>query len=126
MLQNLYARFPGRWSREYEATYLQLANNVRLFNSSSSDQRNQLITENGQDVWNTWFQAYEHARLARLISFLRQREPDSEINYSILIYQLSTADLERAIEGPPIELLESNGFSDSPVGKAGTSSQRPD
>ena len=73
-------------------------------------QRKQLMAAEGQAVWINWFQTYEHARLARLTSFLRQREPDSEINYSILIYQLSAADLDRAIDGPPIELLESADF----------------
>ena len=101
------------WNRGYEDTYVQLAARVRLFNSSSREKRNEFIAAEGEAAWMNLFQAYEHARLARLISFLRLREPDSEINYSILIYRLSAGDLDRAIEGPPIELLESDGFSDS-------------
>ena len=43
----------------------------------------------------------------------RQREPDDEINYSILVYHLSAADLQQALADPPVELFESNGFDDS-------------
>ena len=35
---------------------------------------------------------------------LRRREPDDEINFSVLVYRLSAADLERALLGPPAEL----------------------
>ena len=44
-------------------------------------------------------------RFARLCSFLREREPDAKIGYSILIYRLTDADLARALAGPPCELL---------------------
>jgi hypothetical protein len=106
IVQGLYTKFPGRWNRVYEDSYQQLAVKVRLFNSSSPDKRKQLVAAEGQTAWINWFQTYEHARLARLTSFLRMRDPDSEINYSILIYWLSAADLERAVDGPPIELLD--------------------
>jgi hypothetical protein len=112
IMQGLYTKFPGRWNVKYETAYQQLAAKVRLFNSTSPEKRNELIAAEGQAVWINWFRTYEHARLARLTSFLRQREPDSEINYSILVYQLSSADLDRAVEGPPIELFESADFSD--------------
>jgi hypothetical protein len=111
ILQNLYTKFPGRWNVEYEDTYQQLAEKVRLFNSSNREKRDQLIAADGQTAWANWLQTYEQARLARLTSFLRRREPDSEINYSILVYLLSAEDLDRAINGPPIELLESADFS---------------
>ena len=112
IVQSLYTKFPGRWNLKYEAAYQQLAGKVRLFNSTVPEKRNELIAAEGQAVWINWFRTYEHARLARLTSFLRQREPDSEVNYSILVYRLSNADLARAIDGPPIELLESADFSE--------------
>lgn len=112
ILQGLYTRFPGRWNQKYEDAYRQLAQKVRLFSSSSPEERTQLVAAEGEVVWINWFRTYEHARLARLNSFLRRSDPDSEINYSILIYWLSAADLDRALEGPPIELLESPDFSE--------------
>jgi hypothetical protein len=52
------------------------------------------------------FPIYEQARFARLCSYLRRREPNAEVNYSILIYRLSRTDLQRALEGPPVELFD--------------------
>ena len=42
--------------------------------------------------------------LGRLCAYLRQREPDDEVGYSILIYHLSDAQVREALEGPPAEL----------------------
>jgi hypothetical protein len=79
---------------------------VREFDKANPDERRQLIGGNGEEFWNQTFYLYQQARLARLTSFLRQREPDAEINYSILIYRLGAEDLNRALEGPPVELKE--------------------
>jgi hypothetical protein len=40
----------------------------------------------------------------RLAAFLRQREPDDNVGFSILMYRLSDNDLSRALDGPPGEL----------------------
>jgi hypothetical protein len=47
---------------------------------------------------------FEEYRFARLTAFLRQREPDALIAGSVLVYQLTEADLGRALDGPPAEL----------------------
>ena len=117
MLQNLYTRYPGRWNRAYEARYQQLTANVHQFFSNSVKKRRQLM-EDEAEAWTDLFDAYEHARFARLASYLRQREPDDEINYSILIYHLTAADLQRALGEPPVELFESDGFDDSSTAKS--------
>jgi hypothetical protein len=38
------------------------------------------------------------------MAFLREREPDAEIGYSILCYELSQGDIDRALAGPPPEM----------------------
>jgi hypothetical protein len=47
---------------------------------------------------------FQELRFRRLTAFLRQREPDNTINYSILVYRLTDADLTHALHGPPPEL----------------------
>jgi hypothetical protein len=107
MLQNLYLQqFRGPWTSHFEAGYQELVSKVREFDKANPDERRQLIGGNGEEFWNQTFYLYQQARLARLTSFLRQREPDAEINYSILIYRLGAEDLNRALEGPPVELKE--------------------
>jgi hypothetical protein len=109
MLQNVYTLFPGKWNRAYEEFYQQLLNNLRVFDSTAGNAqaRQQLVAQLGEAKWIQLFQQFEQARFARLCSFLRQREPITEINYSILVYRLDASEIQRAIEGPPVELLES-------------------
>ena len=42
--------------------------------------------------------------MGRLCAFLRQRKADDNIGYSILIYRLTSDDLQKALFGPPAEL----------------------
>jgi hypothetical protein len=113
LLENIYSSFSGRWNKLYETAYQSNAEEVRVFVGSSPEGRNRLIAKTGKAYWLELFHRYEQLRLARLTSFLRQREPDLEINYSILVYRLGAADLTRAIDGPPIEL------NDTPLGNIG-------
>lgn len=106
MLHNLYTVFRGPWSRHYEAGYQELVSKVSEFQNANPDERRQLVANSGEPFWTRAFYLYEQARLARLTSFLRQREPDAQINYSILIYRLGPEDLNRALDGPPVELAE--------------------
>ncbi|HEX4130069.1 MAG TPA: glycosyltransferase family 39 protein [Pirellulales bacterium] len=108
MLQTIYTAFPGPWNRNYESIYQQLVNNLKVFDGTAGNPtaRQELITKTGEPFWFQTFQQYEHARLARLCSYLRKRNPDHEINYAILIYRLTRSDLSRALEGPPVELEE--------------------
>ncbi len=107
MLQNLYnITFSGPWSQHYEAGYREVVSKVHEFQNANPDARRELIAKSGEAFWIRAFQLYEQARIARLTSFLRQREPDIEINYSILIYRLQASDLELALNGPLLELEE--------------------
>lgn len=81
MLQSVYSPAMGPWNVKYEAWYRKVA----------AERKN--------------FDLYNKLRLARLCAYLRHREPDDAAGYSILIYRLSRADVERAIQGPPPELL---------------------
>jgi hypothetical protein len=117
LIQNLYTRFPGSWNPSYEDNFQKLAKIVRLFLGSSPEDRSRLVAQSGEKSWLDLFRLYEHLRFARLTSFLRQREPDFEVNYSILIYRLDASDLARALDGPPIELrpVPSDGEAAAPM-----------
>ncbi len=104
MLQSVYSPFFGRWNRQYEADYQKLAADFRRFNQLNSDERARETSGSNRNSAMQEFHVYEQARLARLTSFLRRREPDIEINYSILVYRLQESDVNLALDGPPIEL----------------------
>ena len=68
---------------------------------------------------------FEEYRFARLSAYLRHREPDDEINFSVLVYHLTSAEVDMALNGPPPELAEdilsqekaklpANGSDDAP------------
>jgi hypothetical protein len=88
MLQNVYnplARIRGPWTPEREAEYQRLRGLEERYGSAAL--------------------AYDMLRFARLTAYLRQREPDDHVGYSILIYRLGEEDLAEALEGdPPLSL----------------------
>jgi hypothetical protein len=106
MLQGLYFMTPGKWSRQYETDYQSMRYNMTLWDSTSTNPaaRQALLRQTGEDFWVKNFRAFEHLRAARIAAFLRQREPDAEIGYSILVYRVSDDELTRALVGPaPID-----------------------
>ena len=57
-------------------------------------------------------------------AFLRQREPDDNVGYSILIYRLTAEDVQRAVFGPPVELYSPAAAAGDPNGTDGLASTR--
>jgi hypothetical protein len=102
MLQGLYFMTPGPWSRQYETDYQSMLYNLKLFDSTAADPtaRQALLRQTGEAFWVRNFQAFEHLRAARLAAYLRRREPDDEIGYSILVYRVDERELDRALRGP--------------------------
>ena len=98
----------GRWNEEYESRLRNLQQSVNAYVAMSSTPAGleQLHSHAPENEWQDMFKVYETLRLSRLTSFLRQREPDDEIGYSILVYRLSDAEVALAVDGPPVELLE--------------------
>jgi hypothetical protein len=49
---------------------------------------------------------YPNLQQTRLMAYLRHRQPDDHIGYSMLIFRLSDAEVQHALHGPPAELDE--------------------
>ena len=81
-LQAVYLPVRGRWNSRYEAEY-----------------RHLLPTKGDASPQPRFFEL----GTARLLAFLRPREPSAEIGFSILCYDLTEDDLRQAFEGPPPE-----------------------
>lgn len=104
MLQAVYVlEAPGAWTPAYEKRYQDALYNLRLFDSTGSDPaaRAALLKQTGDALWLKMFRVFEQLRFARLAAYLRTREPDANVGYSILIYRLSDADVASAVAGPP-------------------------
>jgi hypothetical protein len=59
-----------------------------------------LMRQTGEPYWRQLFVQFDQLRTGRLAAFLRRRQPDAMIGYSILIYRLSDADVVQALSGP--------------------------
>lgn len=106
MLQSIYLSPFGRWSERYEADYQRLLGQVPQFEQwqaredflDSSDEARQR---------RGLLKRFLELRFCRLCAFLRQRQPDDQVGYSILIYRLTAADVMQSLNGPPAELESS-------------------
>jgi len=94
----------GPWNERYESIYQELSRRVRPLLSDDPTDRATALRQHDPSDWQTTLSLFEMYRFARLTAYLRQREPDDNIDYSILVYRLADADLTRALEGPPPEL----------------------
>ncbi len=93
----------GPWNDRYEATYQQLYSLVKPFMADDPAARWTAIERGTNEQWMRVFGEFEQYRTARLSAYLRHREPDDSIGYSILVYRLTDADISRALDGPPPE-----------------------
>ncbi|MBC8352925.1 MAG: glycosyltransferase family 39 protein [Planctomycetes bacterium] len=89
-LQAVYGFASGRWNQQYEARYQELRT---LFETGEDDPTDTEL--------RLQFDALKARRLA---TYLRHRDPDANVGFSILIYRLTTDDLHLALAGPPAEL----------------------
>ncbi|HVU87090.1 MAG TPA: hypothetical protein VHD36_07200 [Pirellulales bacterium] len=107
MLQPVYGEYTGHWNKVYEQLYqtLRRAFAVAVENGADLQTCHERAPQLSDHELTMALRSYDELRLGRLCSFLRQREPDAKIGYSLLLYRLTDADLERALLGPPGELL---------------------
>ena len=99
----------GHWNRRYEAEYQELYAAVRpLMSAERADRIAALVRRNSGD-WPQLLERFEEYRFGRLAAYLRQREPDDEINYTVMVYRLSASDVARALDGPPPEIGPDDG-----------------
>ena len=61
--------------------------------------RTELLRQASKEKWVSATQRYEWLRLARLCHYLRVRQPDAMIGYSIFIYRLNAEEVTAATGG---------------------------
>ena len=102
-LQGLHGPYWGPWTDSYEQTYLELVNEVNGYaqlHGNPARTRDWIEEHGGQVVWEQLLEMFNDLRAARLLAYLRKREPDDQVGYSILIYRLTDEQVRVALEGP--------------------------
>ena len=90
----------GPWTGAYEATYRKLAAEAQPLLEGTPGERRQAFLSRPLSDWEKTLDDYDAFRFARLTAYLRKREPSDTVNFSILIYHLTEADLRLGLEGP--------------------------
>lgn len=101
MLQGVYhGKAGGPWRAELEEYYLRFE---RLLGPFLKDDHAGILAVGPKvplDQWNVTFEDYHNLRLSRLTAYLRKREPIDIINHAVLVYRLTEAEVDQALNGP--------------------------
>jgi hypothetical protein len=89
---------PRDWSVEFEHNYQLMRHPAEKFLSVPRSPRTQAVRESAEE--SLYIRTYEQLRFRRLAAYLRRREPDAMVGYSILIYRLDEKALHAALYGP--------------------------
>lgn len=107
MLHSLYTTAMGPWRTSYEQAYQDLTKDMgRLEEALANQTVPVLLAREGEQNWGKKLRLYDDLRFARLCAHLRQRKPDARITYGMLAYDVSLAELQQALSGPPGELRQ--------------------
>jgi Dolichyl-phosphate-mannose-protein mannosyltransferase len=97
-LQCVYAQAQGAWSDKYEASFQILKNHMQRARQIPLSQAEKEV--GGAEKLRQLGWTYYMLSVARLMAYLRQQEPLDSIGFSILLFQLSADDLNRALNEP--------------------------
>jgi hypothetical protein len=94
----------GPWNERLEKRYQAVREFMAPLLSDDPVERRRALRQFPLDQWYSAIDDFEFLRFHRLAAFLRQREPDDNVGFSILVFHLTDEDLTRALDGPPAEL----------------------
>jgi len=97
----------GPWNAEYEETYQTLRAQAREYEQADDQAGRTALLRRRPALMTTVLPRYDRYRFARLCAYLRtHREPTEKIRYSFLVFEVTQADLDVALTGPPPELRD--------------------
>jgi hypothetical protein len=101
MLEQVYSPIRGPWTAEVEKEYQFMRSFEPAFEAYFRDPRRraELEQEGSPEKWRNAWTRHDLLRFARLCHYLRARQPDANIGYSIFIYRLSAAEIAAATTG---------------------------
>ncbi len=100
MLPGYYAKMYGPWTEWKEKRWMEVRREADRFRLADIAGQEKLVREKGGEYWTTIAHDFWWLRFQRLCAVLRARDPDDNVGYSILIYRLGPADIERVMNGP--------------------------
>jgi hypothetical protein len=104
ILQHVYEMERGPWAAVYEEAYRK---GVAWSASREANDPVMAIANPepvAKDQRADRLRTFRALRFGRLCAYLRHQKPSANIGYSILVFRLSQADIDAALNGPPAEL----------------------
>lgn len=100
MLQVVYGPIRGPWTKQLEAEYqhLHAIESTLLAYQSDPAKRRKLQHDVADQKWRAVWNRYDQLRFARLCFYLRARQPDAVIDYTIFVYRLSAEEIAWATD----------------------------
>ena len=89
------------WDDDSEEAYVQRRSEL-LQAASDPGFRQRIAAEKGPPYLPQRLLEFEQLQMGRLAAYLRRREPDDQVGYSILIYRLSDEEARRAMTAPVV------------------------
>ena len=88
---------PSFYKPEDESNYQAALKNLVAFARASENEAawSALLRQTGEQYRHDLFKQFDQLRTGRLVAFLRNRQPDAMVGYSILIYRLTDARRRR-------------------------------
>lgn len=101
MLEHVYSPIRGAWTPELEKEYQWMRGFEPMFLEyfGSPARRAEMDREAGPEKWKRAWTRHDLLRFARLCHYLRARQPDANVGYSILIYRLTAEEIAAATTG---------------------------
>jgi hypothetical protein len=101
MLSQAYSPIRSSWSDALEKEYQDLrATEPALMDyAAHPERRAEWEKAVSAEKWTQLWERFEQLRFTRFCYYLRAREPDAQIGYSINVYRVTEAELAAAVEG---------------------------
>ncbi len=101
ILQQVYSPYKQVWTLAHEKSYQEGRAKEPLFREywTNPSVREELARIGQADNFEKTWKLYDELRMARLCYYLRARAPDAQPGYSILVYRLSPAEIDAALNG---------------------------
>ncbi len=99
-LSHVYSSIRGPWTLAHETEYQELRALEPLFDvyTREPSRRAELEKDASAAQWRTGINRHDQLRFARLCHYLRVREPEASLGYSIHVYRLTPEEFTAATE----------------------------
>ncbi len=103
-LEQVYSRAMGQWARPYERYYQRLLAKAATSDSAGVATPQPVDFHGSLDAEEV--KAMNTLQFARLCAYLRQTKPFATVGNSIFVFCLTSGEVQRALYGPPAELMD--------------------